>query len=186
MPDLYTTALIIHLIGAVLGAGGASASAMIFFRSIDDLRLTKVELSFLHGASGMVWTGFGLLVVSGVFLAWATWETTSISPKFWAKMTIVGIIFLNGLFLNLRLLPRFVRHADTDLRLSEEFVRLRHEVFISGAVSGTSWYAALILGASRGLTLGYFQIIGLYLTALIVAIGIGLLVGHQIFEKKGE
>lgn len=183
--DMYSFVVILHLIGAVLGAGGASAAAMIFSRSIADLRLSREEISFMRGASLMVWTGLLILVVSGIYLAWASWDHVSVSPKFWAKQTIVGILFINGLFLNLRLMPRFVRHEGKHLPSSDEFMRYRHEVFISGGISGTSWYAALILGALRNIPYSYGEIMSVYALALIVVVGAALLIGHRLFERTG-
>lgn len=176
-------ALILHVIGGVCGAGGATAAGMIFKTSIADFRVSSDEFRFIKGISQIIWIGFILLFLSGLYLAWTGWEYISISEKFWAKQTVVLIILVNGLFLNLRITPRIGKLLDIDLRSSSEFMRWLPGFYIAGAVSGVSWYSALILGAWRSLPFSYIEIMSVYFFLVGVAAVSAVAIGKKTFRQ---
>lgn len=175
--------VVTHLIGVVLGVGGAFASDAMFFSAFKDMRLTKTEMRFLDIGSRMVWLGLIVLVTSGYLLFQLEPAFYLNSDKFLAKMTIVLIIILNGIFLHARLIPLCRRHIDSDLPSSDEFMRNRAFMFTSGAISLVSWISALILGALHSLPLGYVAIMSLYLIVLISAIVISNLISLKVVPR---
>lgn len=178
--------LIIHLFGVILGAGGAFASDMMFFSSARDKMFSKTEMRFLKIGSMMVWTGLIILVLSGTGLFLQDTERYLASSKFLVKMTVVAVIFVNGIIFHLWHIPRLRRHMDHHYPSSDEFMRARPWLLASGAVSFTSWVFAFVLGSLRSIPLTYLQGVLLYVAALVAAISTAILIrGRVLPHHKG-
>ena len=176
--------VIFHLLGVAFGVGGALVSDSMFLKSLKDLRISKTEMGFLQMGSAMVWIGLIILIISGYLLFSLDSDRYLHSAKFLAKMTIVAIILLNGLFLHISLIPRLRRHIGGHLPSSDEFMRKRPFLFTSGAVSLVSWLSALTLGALHKVPWGYVEIMGVYLLILIVAGLIANIVGRRLLSAR--
>lgn len=174
--------LVVHIIGTVLGVGGATMSDIIFFRATKDEKMDSREWDILQTVSKVIWVGLLLAIISGVgFLL----QMDDISnPKIWAKVTIIGVIFLNGVFLHLKIFPLFKSMLNKKIK-NTQFEQNMTTVFTSGAISITSWYIVLILGAWRGLnnTLSYWQILCAYLVILMFGIAVANVVGRMHAKK---
>jgi hypothetical protein len=166
-----TLATIFHLLGAVIGMGGAFASDLIFFSSIRDEKVSRTEMRFLRLGGKMVWLGLAIIVASGIALVAENPERYLASPKFLAKMTIVAVLIVNGVLFHLVHIPRLERHAGTHFPSSDEFVRNVPILLASGAISTVSWLGAFVLGAAGGLDYPYIVFVGAYLSVLAIAIG---------------
>lgn len=173
---IYTLA---HLIGVIIGVGGAYVSDFLFMRSVRDGILSFKELIVLHWASRLVWVGLIILILSGLGIFSTNPEHYLQADKFLAKQTIVFILFLNGLIFHKLHLPLFRRHAESHFPSSEEFMNLRKWILISGVISMTSWTGALIIGAWRTMPYSYLEILGAYLGIIIF----GTVVAHFIKNK---
>lgn len=181
--ELKTLLTIIHLLGVTLGAGGAFVSDLLFFKSVHDRKISRAEVHFLQLASITIWTGLAVLVVSGTGLFFLDTEKYLTSSKFLAKMTIVAIIIVNGVIFHTMHIPRIMRHMDQHFPSSDEFMRTRSFLLVSGAVSATSWASALILGALSSVPYSYSTIIAVYGTALLIATLFALLLRDYIVPK---
>ena len=174
-PTLRIALVIVHVIGAVLGAGGATASDLIFFKSISDGIISKTEFIFLKTVSVLVWTGLIILTISGVgFVALASLQSPNIGDvyplsKLITKIFVVIVITLNGVFLHLKILPLFQAHLDQPLG-TPSFRKRMPLVFTSGAISAASWYTALILGAWRAYPFSLTTTLLGYAVVLTIAI----------------
>jgi uncharacterized membrane protein len=166
---------IVHLFGVVVGAGGAFASDLIFFSSVKDKIINHDEMRFLRLGSAMVWIGLLIIIISGIFLFLADIDRYLSSPKFLAKMTIVAVIIVNGLFFHFYHIPKLHRHAGRHLKSSRAFVRHAPWLVISGVVSIVSWISAIILGSLRQPPFNYGEIMAAYLLAIFLGIAIGLI-----------
>lgn len=160
---------ILHILGVVLGAGGAYVSDAMFLSAMRDGRLSATEMNFLHLGSRFVWLGLALLLISGLGIFLSDMETYLDSHKFLAKMTIVGLLAANGAVFHAWHIPRLRRHVSLDLRRSREFIRFRPLLLASGALSFVSWTSALILGAWREVPYTYSQIMLVYLAVVVLA-----------------
>ena len=69
------------------------------------------------------------------------------NPKVWAKMAIVGMLTLNGVFIHRAVLPLIRRGIGRTL-FNGMSTAQRGVLLASGVVSGTSWYVPLLLGAT--------------------------------------
>ena len=161
---------IIHVLGVVFGAGGAFASDLMFFSTVRDKKISKTELRFMRLGSTMVWVGLGILALSGLAMFLTAPDVYAASSKFQLKMTVVAVIVINGLVFHRFHIPRMKRHAGSHLPSSDEFMRNRHWLLISGGISSSSWLTAFLLGSLRSIPLTYSQ--GLLLYAVLLAIAI--------------
>lgn len=174
--------IITHIIGVVLGVGGATASDLIFLKSIRDGEITRTEISFLNTVSFMVWSGLVIIVLSGFgFLYLAGFVTPALRDaysvaKIVSKLVITAIILGNGILLNIKIMPLFEAYADRSLA-TREFTSRIPLIFTSGAISAVSWYTALILGAWRSFKFSLSQTLIAYGIALVVAIIIANIIG---------
>ena len=139
--------------------------------------MDRHEWGILRSVSLVIWGGLIIAVLSGIgFLL----QMDDISnPKIWAKVTIIGVIFLNGVFLHFKIFPLFRDMLDKKIK-NTQFQQNMTSVFTSGAISITSWYIVLIMGAWRGLnnTLSYWQMLFAYCVILMVAIAVANVVGR--------
>ena len=175
---------IIHLFGVAIGAGGAFVSDIMFFSSVRDRVISKAEMRFLKLTSKMVWTGLAILFFSGAGLFLLDMNRYLNSDKFLAKMSIVCIIVLNGAIFHASHIPRLSRHQEQHYPSSDEFMRKRSFMLVSGAVSVCSWSSALILGALRGPPYSYAQIMSVYGLLLLGAAAGALLLRNHVLPKN--
>jgi len=168
-----------HLFGVAFGAGGAYLSDVMFFYSVKNGYLSRSEIRFLSLASKMVWFGLLILIISGIGLFTLDPERYLASTKFLSKMSIVGIIFLNGLIFE------FIHFGHLRLHLGRQFKSFEHLMkrlpflMVSGVVSITSWTFALVLGSLKSVPYSYLTIMSFYLIVITVAIGILFYVIHN-------
>jgi hypothetical protein len=179
--DLHTILLIGHIIGVALGAGGATTSDFLFLSILRNGRIEKSEFNLLKVASGIVISGLMLLTATGLGLIILN---GSVSHRFFAKMTIVLIAAVNGGLMHIKLFPHLQRsaHKQQPFHLNGLAQKLPR-VSVFGAVSAVSWYAALVLGAWRNLSLGYAQILAGYVAVLLLAM-LGLMIGTRWLLRK--
>lgn len=182
--DYRTTLIMAHVLGVIIGAGGAFATDAMFFHSIRDGILSKKEISFLRLGSLMVWAGIFLIISAGLLLFSINPEGYLSSHKFLAKMTIVGILTINGAIFHFVHMPLFERHADTVLANARAFIRRSPFVMVSGAISTTSWLCAFMLGSIPHLPFSYGQVMGAYGLIITGAILTALLLRTRILHLE--
>lgn len=162
--------LIFHILGIVLGLGMATMSDFFFFKFLKDRRISEKEEKVLKTFSKIIWAGLTVLILSGVGLYLPHGNDLLKSPKFLAKMVVVGVIIVNGILLNTLISPKLTKIMFLP--------RWRRLAFALGAISIVSWYAAFILGMWRNLPFGFAYIFGTYLIFLAMAVTIS-----QILER---
>ena len=182
--ELKTIFTIAHLLGVVIGMGGAFASDTMFFSSLKDQILSKTELRFLKLGGRMVWLGLGLIFISGITLFLTDPAGYLNSTKFLAKMTIVLLIALNGLYIHKTHLPIMFRTENKKLADSPRFMKSRPFILASGAISVTSWIFALVLGALRSIPYSYGVIMLVYLVCIAIALSGTALLKEKIIKSK--
>lgn len=175
MMEIRIVLVILHIIGTVLGAGAATISDFLFFKFAKDGQVDKDEFGILKAVSGFVWLGLFLLVGSGLgFMLLHTADVGTVRAdyslnKIGAKLIITAIIFINGLVLHRKVLPIFAARLGKSFA-TKDFIKKSTIIFTAGAISGVSWYSALILGAWRGLQASWITIMAMYLFFIICAI----------------
>jgi hypothetical protein len=175
----YQLLIIIHLFGLAVGAGAAFFSDFLFNSVMKDRFISSEELRILTLTMGVVWLGLSILIVSGLLIFLGDMERLLNSPKFLAKMTVVGILALNGVLFHFKHLPILKQFTDKNLRDNFAFHAKSRGLFVSGGVSGVSWATAVILGAMPFIDYSYFIIMAVYAIALLVGALAGLAL-HKI------
>jgi len=150
--DWHTFLTISHIIGTVLGAGGATFAEVLSFLALKDNKITDEESEILKKTFFILRIGLFLVVISGFgFLILERLELSGpdffYNPRFLAKMTIVAIIALNALAMQFKIIPQN----------------------IGSPISLISWYSALILGSWRSLEASYIFIMIFYVLAVFIS-----------------
>lgn len=184
MIDTKTFFILIHIFGAVIGAGGAYMSDAMFFLSIRDKKISHSEMKFLRLGSTMVWTGIVLLLISGAGIFGSDPARYLASSKFVAKMSIVFFIILNGLLFRFYHVPHLHRHTGETLPSSRSFMKKSTLLLVSGAVSLSSWTFALILGSLQSLPLSTAGILTIYFITTTLTSLVTIALKPVIFRKK--
>jgi hypothetical protein len=151
---LHTSLAILHLLGVVLGVGGATAAdALILGRAIfSPVKQGLVDtVSYL---SRLVTAGLLLLWVSGTALFFEIWQHTPAyhtNEKLWAKVAIVFILSINAFVIHGIVLPKLRQQVGRKLFSGLAFGG--QLIFAaSSAVSAVSWYLPLMLGLAKELS----------------------------------
>lgn len=161
---------IIHVFGAVFGAGGAILSDGMTLLSFSDRIFSRQELRLLKFGAHMTLFGLIILVISGYGIYQTDVERYMQSTKFLAKMTIVAVLTVNGLLMHFVCLPLIERGADKPVFENYYFVKYTPFFFIGGAVSLVSWSFTLTLGTLDRILLPYVTIVCLYAVAVILGV----------------
>jgi hypothetical protein len=123
--------------------------------------------------SQMVWIGLTILSLSGLGLLLLDRGQDLYLPGFQAKMVVVAILVLNGLWLNFYATPKLAKLSFSEsYALKSAAWRERKLIFIFGAISVTSWYGAFFIAMFKQLVvlpfLGYLAVYGVVLAGAIV------------------
>lgn len=182
--ELHGFLVIVHMIGSVLGVGGATASDFTFLRSIKDRRLGADEFNILKTLSRLLWTGLILLIISGIgFLINQYVQAGQIhllsDPRFLAKMTIVFVILANGIVFHTLVIPYLKKQIGKEFSL-KKFGAKFYLISTTGAISIISWYSTFLLGILRSIELPYLILIKTY----IILVLFGILVSFAMLYYK--
>ncbi len=140
---------IVHFIGLALGLGAATVLDLMIFRFFLNGKVTSERWAIFDFGSKIVNAGLLLLWITGFgFLAYyGAFEPIKFgNEKVWAKMLIVLILTINGLFIHAVILPKVKAQIGRSL-LAGMSTRQKSVLLTSGAISATSWYVPLLLGA---------------------------------------
>lgn len=187
--DIRTLLVVFHIIGTVIGAGAASVTDYLVFKFARDRKIDKDEFQILHTISDLIWAGLFLLLITGIgFIALHIADIGNVRnfysiDKVWAKVTIVLILTANGFFIHRHVLPTLKRWRGKSLS-SPTFLKKSFTLFSPGAISGVSWYCALILGAWRGLDASYSEIMSVYAAIVCTAILLSNISGRYFLKKR--
>lgn len=175
-----TPITIIHVLSVTFGMGSALVSDVLFTFYSDDKKLSAGEIKTLHFLSNAVWVGLIIIALSGVALFLTDIPRYVHSTKFLAKMTILGVLVINGYILHKYVWKHVI--ARNFLKSKKEAV-MRRVSFACGAISVLSWISVCALGVLDRATMSYGVLMGGYLFLVIVGVLIGLVVEYREFEK---
>ncbi|MEO5900200.1 MAG: hypothetical protein ABIR68_08715 [Ilumatobacteraceae bacterium] len=177
MKTLHLVALVLHLIGLVLGLGAATMTDLLFITCVRSRRVGDTLTVVMEVASRIVLAGYGILVVSGVVLITTGTHT---SQRFWGKMLVVAVIGANGIAAHRITLPRLSHTIRTGAR--HVTLGFLAQLSVVAAISVTSWYAALVMGAWKAAPLSLGEWMVGYLIALLGAVVVSLLLTPRLLR----
>lgn len=164
--DIKTFLILTHIIGTVIGVGGATLAEVFIIKALKDGVIDPVESSFLKSTYTAMRVGLFLLVLSGfgffLYFRIEGSEDLLYDEKIWAKMTIVIILLVNAILLSVRKVP----------------------LWLGSAISLTSWYTALVLGVWHSLSASFFNILMWYVIIIFVVAGILHIIKKFYYKKQ--
>jgi len=172
--DYLTFLKIMHLIGLTAGLGGALYSDFLMVANGVLKRLNEQTLTEVKRLSKFVTYGLLLLWVSGAALAYEISLTKPeflTNEKFWAKVIIVAVLTLNGVFVHYVVLNEAKRSIGKRL-LIDSSIPMLVVLAVSGSVSFVSWMVPFILGKAPEFS--YVVPMENILTLWVIAINVAL------------
>ena len=160
--DAYSLLLIAHLVGTVLGVGGATMIEVLLNKALADGNMSGDERGMLGWTFIVLRTGLVLSVLSGIgfilLYQLSGQEFRLQNPVFWAKMMMVLIVLINALMLQAH----------------------KISLYWGSAFSFVTWWAIMVAGffLTNGVRYGFFEIMIVY-GVLVVA---GAFVLHRVRE----
>ena len=175
--------LSIHIVGVVIGFGGAIITDLLFLKFAKDGKIVASESIVLSTMSKIIWIGILIIVISGLFILLSDIERYTHSAKFLLKMLVVWIIVINGLILNFVITPKLPNVNFGKINPSEDKTRsIRKLVSVAGAISATSWWTVFILGMLRFSPAPFLFLLTCYILVLTSAV-IGSLLINSLITK---
>ncbi|MBI2120468.1 MAG: hypothetical protein HYT94_02475 [Parcubacteria group bacterium] len=147
----YTFLTLSHIIGTILGAGGATFAEILSLQALKDGVIDPAETALLRLTYRVLRIGLIILVLSGFgYLLWyrMTGDVAMLyEPRILAKLTILFFTLLAVIAWQAKMVPSWLGSAG----------------------SIVSWYALILLGTWRELGASYVSIMVIYLVALTIA-----------------
>ena len=170
---LLTIMKMLHLVGLVMGFGGAVAADLLILRRA---ALTPIRAHTIRQAkilSHAVFAGLGLLWASGAALVWiraAADPHFLLNEKLWAKVAIVIILTINGAAVHRFALGHVAQRVG--LRLFDNLsANALAGLALIGAISSVSWFAPFLLGTAAELNfkVKMEDVLSVYAMAVVAA-----------------
>ncbi len=152
--DIYTFIVMLHVVGTILGTGGATVAELQIARALKDKRVSLEERALMHANYGMIRVGMAILLVSivAMFLYFNSVGKDFIytSEKLWIKEVMFAAIFANAVFLHKRWIP----------------------LWLGSSISFTSWWGATLLGLAGRLPYSFSTYLLGYVIAIFAVAGL--------------
>ena len=146
---------------------------MLVKRRINPLAIKRTAVAVYWSLLVLFVTGVGIIGLdTGFDLA-----AIASKPKILAKLTVVGILSLNGAIIHNFAFPAF--------KSRKSLLKFTPYLAVLAAISGVSWLYAAFLGLAKPLTalLGYGGFMGVYFTILAGAIAISLIAVRPLLSR---
>jgi len=144
-----TALRVVHFCGLVLGVGAATLLDLVIARFVLLRGISREHVQVIDFSSKVVTVGLGLLWFSGIgfLIHYGLFDPPKLwNPKIWAKITIVFVLSINGVFVHHFVLPHVRARIGKRLLDGVSYSRCSL-LLLAGAVSAISWYVPLLLGA---------------------------------------
>lgn len=177
-PEQMTRSIlrIFHFLGLSLGLGAATLLDLMILRFFLGRVMTEQNLELFVFFADLVAVGLKLLWVTGLGFLIFYWFNDPVklgNEKVWAKIVIVSILTINGVFVHRTIIP-FMR-GQIGRSMLEGVSLGRQMVFVTaGMVSFVSWYGPLVIANIPHLNfkVPMLQILEVYGLVLLVVLTI--------------
>lgn len=140
---------IVHFIGLALGLGTATFLDLLMLRFMVRSKIRPTHVQAFNFGTKVVTAGLVMLWISGLgFLAYySVLEPDKLAnPKIWAKVSVVGVLTANAVYLHKMVLPMVEQQVSRPL-FAGLGIQQRLLMLVGGATSITCWYVPVALGA---------------------------------------
>ncbi|MEX0918318.1 MAG: hypothetical protein WDZ93_04145 [Candidatus Paceibacterota bacterium] len=165
--DIYTIIVAGHVIGTILGTGGATIAEFQITRALADKKVSPDERALMHVNYRMIRVGMAILLLSVIGMFWYhlregnMWILTS--EKLWIKDVMFAIIFINAVLLTKRWIP----------------------FWLGASISFTSWWGATLLGLAGRLPYSFETYLIGYIIAIFIVAGMSHLL-RRLFTPNAQ
>ncbi len=160
-----------HGFHSIMTVGTVLTLDFLFLSSRRSLKLQSVIFPFFPQISKVIWVGLALdfLSVTLVFD-----QALELAPRFFFAQTVVSILIINGAFLSGPLTRRLMNGLRKGvLPLAGRWGRI---ATICGSISIVSWLSITFIDFFPNIELAYWQMITFYITAIVFAFIVNLVV----------
>lgn len=152
--DLYTLIIFFHIIGTILGVGGATIAEVSIHKALRDGKVSADEGALLHGTYGVLRVGMAFIVLSSVLMVWYHINNDTVgrllNDKIWFKEFLFLIIIINAVAISNRWVP----------------------LWLGAATSFTGWWMATVLGVAGRLPYSFLTYTVTFIIATLSIAGI--------------
>jgi hypothetical protein len=145
--------VLVHTLGAALGAAGITFAEVLYLKASADGRIDRRERDYVRSAFWALKWGMGAVLLSSIAVIFAQYaaggEQLVLLPAFWASLTLALVILLCGY----------------------ELARKRIPWTVATGFGFAAWWAILVIDAWRGIPLGYVSILLSYLVFAFLSMG---------------
>ena len=108
-----------------------------------------------------------------------------LNHKIWAKLTIVMVLSVNGFYLHKFVIPLIV-NSQGKILIRVLSLRQLNSLTLIGCISFISWPLVMFLGTFKSInfSFSFLEIIGFYLSALILALVTAFTLKSLLIEKE--
>lgn len=170
-----------HVLCVVIGMGAAIVADILFSFFAHDRKISMYEAKIIRLLSKVVAVALGGIVLSGFCIFLSDPAKYLASSKFLIKMTVVGVLCINGYLLHKYV---FSHITEKGYLVSSKLATRRNISFALGAVSLVSWLGAMSLGVFDRIIITYEQALVMYLAVLVSAIAISQLAARHFTHKR--
>jgi CDP-diglyceride synthetase len=138
---------IVHFIGLALGLGTATFLDLLMLRFMVRSKVRPTHVQAFNFGTKIVTAGLVMLWISGLgFLGYyGLFEADKLAnPKIWAKLSVVGVLTANAVYLHKVVLPMVEQQVSRPL-FAGLSVQQRMLMLVGGATSATCWYVPVAL-----------------------------------------
>lgn len=160
--------LTFHILGTALGLGGATIADIMFFRFLEDYKISRKEVEVLSILRSVILVALGIIIVTGLALYLPKAELYNQSAPFLVKAVGVLVLTINGIALHLYVSPNLI-HFNLDSGKKRE--KLQRLCFALGSISIVSWYSVFFIAMlKRLLPNSFLGILSVYLLLLVIGV----------------
>ena len=148
--SILTALKLIHLVGLMMGFGGAILADMLILKRAILAPIEKHTIESVQHLSHIVLAGVGLLWVSGAALVYVRYSADPgflMNEKVWAKVAIVAILTINGFAVH-NIALSYLNSRTGRQMFCPDLPRHMIGLTFVAAVSSVSWFVPFVLGAA--------------------------------------
>jgi hypothetical protein len=148
MRSLALFLFVAHYLGFAMAVGAATSKTVLLLKTRNDLTFVPIFLGASRPLTRLIITGLLLTVASGI--AWLGLDYHAMSPRLWAKVMLVALVFAIGPLIDHVIEPRFrVLAPQPGEAPAPAFVAARHRYVAAELLATALLYGVAILWMTR-------------------------------------
>ncbi|MDP4009089.1 MAG: vitamin K epoxide reductase family protein [bacterium] len=172
-----------QMLGFILGMGGSTATAFLFFAFLEDRKLSDNEINAWKGVSEIIWAGLALTMMSQFAFYILDPITLGQSGPFLLQMISLFVVAVTGAGLMILCAPFLaIVPFKKEIGKPSPTEQFRRPTFIAGSLALSSWYVAFAMNHIAEYSFG--TLFSLYLLILLLAVCTGILWERRILASS--